>query len=90
VGNFVDDAQNNIQQSDIGAKLGAVTAFMGAMGTWILDHSEIISLSILFAGFAVGVFFSWRKDKYLKRECERREIEHEYKMGLRIDGGPEL
>jgi hypothetical protein len=89
VGNFVDDT-HIIQQSATGAKIGAWTAVTGAMGTWVLDHSVIISLTILFAGFVTGVFFSWRKDKYLKRECERREVEHEYKMGLRIDGGPEL
>ena len=89
MGNFVDDT-HIIQQSATGAKIGAGMAGVGAVGTWVLDHSVIISLAILFAGFVTGVFFSWRKDKYLKRECERREIEHEYKMGLRIDGGPEL
>ena len=80
--NLVDEA-HIVQQSATGVKIGAWTAITGAMGTWVLDNAEIISLSILFGGFAMGVFFSWRKDKYLKRDCERKEIEHELRMNRR-------
>jgi hypothetical protein len=92
VGNFVDDT-HIIHQSEIGAKIGAGTAFTGAMGTWVLNHSEFISLFILFSGFAVGVFFSWRRDKYLQRQDQRQQIEHELtlnnrrKEGLENDNG---
>tara|TARA_R110002124_G_scaffold236723_1_gene401946 strand:+ start:912 stop:1172 length:261 start_codon:yes stop_codon:yes gene_type:complete len=78
------DDTHIIQQSATGVKVGTAAAFTGALGTWVLDHSVIISLTILFAGFVTGVFFSWRKDKYLKRECERREIEHELRMNRRM------
>lgn len=74
------DETQIIEQSGVIAKAGAAASFTGAMGTWVLENSQFISLAILFGGFAVGVFFSWRRDKYLKRRDRREQIEHELRI----------
>ena len=73
-----------IDQSGALAKAGAWTTLTGAMGTWVLDNAEIISLSVVVAGFAVGVFFSWRRDKYLQQANKREQIEHDLRMSRRM------
>tara|TARA_R110002072_G_scaffold266030_1_gene424914 strand:+ start:18291 stop:18560 length:270 start_codon:yes stop_codon:yes gene_type:complete len=72
-----------IEQSEALIKAGKITAFSGALGTWVLENAQVISLTILFLGFVTGVFFSWRKDKYLAEQNERNRVEHDARMNRR-------
>ena len=72
-----------IEQSETLIKLSKVVTVGGALGTWMAENAQVISLTIVFLGYLTGLFFSRRKDKYLAEQNERHRVEHEARMNRR-------
>tara|TARA_R110002072_G_C7694572_1_gene512620 strand:- start:183 stop:467 length:285 start_codon:yes stop_codon:yes gene_type:complete len=81
--NDVVKVDHIIEQSETLIKLSKIVTVGGALGTWMTENAQVISLTIVFLGYLTGLFFSRRKDKYLAEQNERHRVEHEARMTRR-------
>jgi len=89
----MSEATNLIQHTTDGVpaiKVGSTITFFSALATWLTDHSDLIAVICMLIGTTIGLVGFVRNDRARSRKEKREQELHEYKMGLRIDGGPEL
>ena len=89
----MSEATHLIQHTTDGVpaiKVGSTITFFSALATWLTDHSDLIAVVCMLIGTGIGIAGYVRNNRAVSAREKREQEMHEYNMGLRVKGGPEL